>query len=117
MGKNLERFFSSERLLHLAPDFPTFIGRQSCMTPDIILSNNKVMHNIIFKPESLTESRHVPMIITLTTRAITKPTQDTLDLKNANWEKFKEEMNTGMDTLNLAEQMNQKEVDKKLKEL
>lgn len=45
IGKGLERFLSRGTLLHLGPNFPTFHGMRSSTAPDIVLSNNKIMHN------------------------------------------------------------------------
>lgn len=74
VGKGLEKFFDKGTLTHMGPDFTTYHDRRCSSTPDVVLGNNKVLHNITINAGPITESDHLPMIITLSSKAITNPT-------------------------------------------
>lgn len=93
VGRGLKRFHDSKKLLHLGPTFPTFISQNSATTPDIILSNNRTYHNTRVDIGPLTTSDHIPIILTITARAITEPRTERLMLHRANWDKFRDIVN------------------------
>lgn len=80
------------KFCHLGPDFQTFITNRAATTPDLILNNNKQVHNIHIKPGKITTSDHLPIAVTLSANPIQVPTTPTLDLKHADWETFKREL-------------------------
>lgn len=80
VGKGLERFLRSGKLIHPGPQFPTFYSRTSSTTLDIVLSINKAIHNLTIDPGPITESDHTPVIVKLTTNAITKTIPPTLNI-------------------------------------
>lgn len=87
--------------MNIGPDFSTYKSRQSQATQDTILGNNKAVHNVIMKPGPLTESDHIPIIYTLTTRGVTKPTRLALNIRKPNWESLKVQINTDMEKINV----------------
>lgn len=114
VGKSLERLIRQGKLLHLGPNFPTFHGPRGSTTPDLVLSNNKVRHNITITSGPVTTSDHIPIIMTITTKAITKVIPPTLDLKHAQWDPFKTEVNNNISEIHIPENMNQDEIDVRL---
>ena len=92
VGKNLDRLISQGKLQHLGPNFSTYHSPTSSTTPDIVLANNKIFHNIEMIPGPVTLSDHIPILMKITTKAILKPTPPMLQLKKANWEGFKIEI-------------------------
>lgn len=96
MGKVITKLIRQGKLTHLGPDFPPFYSRHSSSTPDIVLGNNKTKHNIAINPGPLTESNHIPIIITLTLKAITKKIPTMPNVKQADWNNFTEEIRREM---------------------
>lgn len=102
-------------LIHLGPDFTTSHTRSSCTTPDFILSNSKTVYNSIIKPEPLTQSDYIPIILMLTT------SHNSLNLRNTQhkisqlgeFQRFKK--NTKMESINTEEHMNTEKKNGKLK--
>ena len=68
VGKNLNRFLTQGTLIHHGPNFPTFHSHHAQSTPDIVLSNNKIIHNLTLTQGPITLSDHTPIIMTLTTK-------------------------------------------------
>lgn len=79
--------FSSKtgKLSHKGPEFVTYRKRGTATTPDIVLSDNKAIHNIQIKPGPLTTSHHIPIITEITARKITEKNNITLNTKDADW--------------------------------
>lgn len=48
-----------------------------------------MLHNITIEPGPVTLSDHIPVIVTLTRKALSKEIPPTLNMKNVDWEKFK----------------------------
>lgn len=90
VGKGLNRFYENKILLHLGPKFPTFFNHTSGTTPDLILSNNKIYHNTKIEPGPLTSSDHLPILFTITARAITETTPRIIVYSKTNWDLFRE---------------------------
>ena len=70
VGRSLNRFLSTGKLIHLGPTFNTFHNVQGSSTPDIVLANNKTYHNINITQGPLTSSDHTPIILTVTKKKI-----------------------------------------------
>ena len=115
VGKNIDRFLTQGKLIHLGPNFPTFHSPNSSTTPDIVLANNKVFHNIELTPGPLTLSDHLPIIMKITSKAILKPTVPTLQFGKANWEEFEEEIENKIQEETLPDNLDQQGIDTHLK--
>ena len=101
VGKAIQILIDHNKLIHIGPDFPTYISYNSTSTPDIILTNNKTYHNINITQGPTTPFDHLPILINLTAQSIHTPTIPTYVAKKANWEKFKEHIeqtNSTIDT-------------------
>lgn len=59
----------------------------------------------------LTESDHIPIITNIAARAVTKPTPPTLNMKQAQWDLFKEEVSNKISVITIPEQMTRNEID------
>lgn len=116
VGKGLERFMRQGKLIHLGPNFPTFHGRSGGSTPDLVFSNSRAHHNITITPGPLTEADHIPIIMNITAKAITKIIPPILNLKAANWERFKEEVDNNRSDIGLNEHLTKEEIDNKIQE-
>ncbi len=102
----MERLILQGSVIHHGPDFPTFYGHRSRTTPDLVLSNNKVHHNITITPGPLTESDHLPIIMTITDKAIMKNIPPILKMKGAQWDTFKEEINSNIANITVGDNIN-----------
>lgn len=116
VGNHLERLINQGNLQHLGPGFPTFFGLTRGTTPDIVLSNNKIHHNITMTPGPITQSDHLPIIMTISAKAITKTVPPILDSKRAQWNSFKEEVTNNISQIRINEHMNKNEIDEKLQQ-
>lgn len=94
VGKGLNRFLNNNKLVHLGPNFPTFLSHNSATAPDLVLSNDRTYHNTKIETGPLTSSDHIPVIMTITARVITEPRKNKLVYKRADWNKFREIIQT-----------------------
>ena len=92
VGKQIMTLIGRNHITHEGPYFPTFINYRSKTSPDIILTNKKVYHNIIAIPGSITPSDHTPIICKISTSPIMIKIAPRLSYKKANWDKYKEEL-------------------------
>lgn len=81
--------------------------------PDLVLGNSKILHNTSITPGPITTSDHIPIIMTITAKAITKPIPATLNTKQANWTQFKE-VRAKVSTITSTAQMNKQQIDQNL---
>lgn len=88
VGNQIKDLISSGDLIHLGPDFQTFITPGRCGTPDIALGNNKKFHNILISSGDITTSDHIPVIMTISASPIQVPTSAKYNYNKANWTKF-----------------------------
>lgn len=93
-GDQIWELTSRGNVIHQGPNFKTFITPRACGTPDVVLTNNRIIHNMHITPGQLTTSDHLPIIITLSASPIQIPITPRLDLKHANWDAFKTELNS-----------------------
>lgn len=91
-GEALAHLIRQETVQHLGPDFKTFINTRSTGTPDIILANNRMIHNTYIRAGPLTSSDHLPVILKLSAAPIQVPITPRLNKKEANWVGFEEEL-------------------------
>lgn len=89
-GITLNNIINTGKLMHIGPNFYTFLGRKNGSAPDIILSNNKTFHNHHAQQGPLTGSDHLPIIFHLSTSPIQVPTKRKLELSKADWHKYTE---------------------------
>lgn len=92
VGRTLYDHMQDRHLMHLGPDFHTYITQGGSGTPDIILCNNRLVHNLQIRPGQLTTSDHLPIIIKIAASPIQVPAPKKYDLRRANWEAFREEL-------------------------
>ena len=111
VGKGLQRFFDKGTLTHLGPDFTTYHERGSSTTPDIILGNNKTIHNITMKAGPLTESDHLPIIMTITSKAITNPITPRPNPSRADWDKFNDKVEELINNIVITDNMTPVHID------
>lgn len=88
VGRSLERLVRNGSFTVLGPQFPTYLDRRSSTAPDIVLGNKNTIHNITIYPGPLTESDHIPLVITLTTKAVTNIIPPRPNLTKAKWTLF-----------------------------
>lgn len=77
---------------HHGPDFKTFITTRAKGTPDIILTNDNIVHNMHIKQGPITTSDHIPVLVTLSSSPIQVPITPRFNKKLANWDGFKAEL-------------------------
>ena len=102
---------NNNKVNFIGPEFPTFLSHNAATTPDIVLTNNKTFHNISLKPGPVTPSDHIPIIIKITTKAITIPTIPKININKTNWEIFKEDIATNIININTDPTMTNTELD------
>lgn len=74
------------------------------------------MHNITVEPGPITLSDHIPMIITLTTKVVNKKISMTLDMRKANWNSFRDQIERNMKNKETFNHMNKDTLDRKIEE-
>ncbi|XP_064110270.1 uncharacterized protein LOC135218056 [Macrobrachium nipponense] len=89
-GTLIQGLMKRNLVYFLGPDFQTYFSRRSKGKPDILLSNRYHIFNYSITQGPLTTSDHIPILLKLTVRPIMVATSPTLDLTNANWDRFKD---------------------------
>lgn len=102
-GEFINQLIRRGNTLHIGPYFKTYITPRASGTPDIVLTNNKMNHNMHLCPGPLTSSDHLPIIITLAASPIQVPVTPRPDYNNANWENFV----ANLETYNIPDLNNQ----------
>ena len=92
IGKHLNTLITQNKLMHLGPNFPTFLRPNSSTTPDMAFSNRNTFHNIHFKSGPLTPSDHIPLITTITANPIQIPIKTRLQLSKADWASYRADL-------------------------
>lgn len=95
-GRQINRLIRNRTIQHIGPEFPTYYTHGRGTTPDIILANYRVHHNIHVEQGPLTTSDHIPIILTIAASPILIPSSPKPYYKNADWEKFQNIVNTNM---------------------
>lgn len=92
IGETLNTFINTGKLIHLGPNFKTYIGIRTLTNPDKIFCNNKHYLNHVSLPGPLTTSDHTPIIFKLSTSPIQIPTTPRFRMGKANWDGFQNEL-------------------------
>lgn len=91
-GRQLIPLAANGLITHLGPDFATFISERGHGTPDIILTNNRHIHNIHTRPGPITTSDHLPIVTLLSASPIQVPSLPRFLLHRADWDGFRREL-------------------------
>ena len=89
-GNIIAHFIGKGKILHLGPDFKTYMEGGNTGTPDIILTNTKSYHNRTIERGPATSSDHLPVIMLLDCRPIRITIKPRFATNKTNWDKFKE---------------------------
>ena len=93
MGRILTGLINKNMIVHLRPDFSTFIGRGGSGNPDIVLGNRHANLNIVLTQGPVTTSDHLPLYAQLATKPIIIRGRKYYKFKKANWEVFQSHIN------------------------
>lgn len=113
VGKDLATFINKGKAIHLGPNFTTFFNNVNMSTPDIVIFNNKAIHNTTINPGTITTSDHIPIIVTLSSTAINTPTTPSYNMNKADWHNLKNEIHEKMDNIQLDTHMNKDQIEEK----
>ena len=116
VGKAIKKLIDHRKIIHMGPNFNTFFSHNHASTPDIILTNHRTYHNLMIKPGSNTSSDHIPLIITITTQAVTIPSQPILNHTQANWENFSNDILLNNTNINTTDTMTQEQLDNSMQQ-
>lgn len=92
VGNVLHTLINSGKILHLGPNFKTFLGHKSMTTPDRVFCNSLASLNYHLKQGPLTPSDHIPLIMILSTSPIQIPISKKFHMNKANWDGFKKDV-------------------------
>ena len=88
-GRAVKRLIEQDKIKLMGPDFRMLIHRNG--RPNIVFSNIFFLNYAIVKGK-LTSSDHLPVILNISTKPIVKPGQEKYKFSEANWELFKEKV-------------------------
>ena len=74
---------------HHGPPFKTWFGHVAS-TPDKVLTNNKVYHNMLIEKGSPCCNDHLPVLVTISTSPIVIPTRQRYNVAKTNWDYYRE---------------------------
>ena len=86
-GQEINNSINRNIVSHLGPEFLTLVATKT--KPDVVLGNRHAFYNIAITEGEITTSDHLPIIITLSTKAIIKDFVKRNKSKNADWDKYK----------------------------
>lgn len=92
VGENLNTIIQSGKLIHIGPNFHTYIGARSTSNPDKIFSNNRAFFNYYSSSGPLTGSDHLPIVFKISTSPIQIPARPRLLMGRANWEEYQNDL-------------------------
>ncbi len=101
VGNSLVSLINQGSLIHLGPQFPTYISHNAATTPDRVFTNKHNYLNTFIEPGNITTSDHIPVILTVSTTPIYIKTKEILQYKRADWDKFTEILNEKLNVKNL----------------
>ena len=73
-GRLIKDLINKNLVTHWGPEFSTLVRREG--KPDIILSNKKAFLNMAIEKGKITTSDHLPVIVILSTKAISKKVEE-----------------------------------------
>ena len=88
-GKQINELIQRRIINHIGPNFPTFYAHNSATTPDIILTNYYTYHNTNITQGPITDSDHIPIILTISASPIQVSIPPRPHFQKANWDNFK----------------------------
>lgn len=91
-GTIINDLIGTGNIMHVGPDFQTYITPIHAGIPDIILTNNNQIHNIYSHPGPITTSDHLPIIFEISSSPIQIPIEPKYNFNEADWEKFKTDL-------------------------
>lgn len=94
MDKGIKILMDNKKNIHLRPNFRTYLSGNITGTPEWILSNNKIYHNQTIDQFAITSPDYIPILLTLTTRAVRTTTAPKYQYNKTDWDVFKEEIKT-----------------------
>lgn len=107
-GRQINRLIQNGAIQHIGPDFPTFYTHGRGTTPDIILSNHRVYHNIHTEQGPLSTSDHIPIILTISASPILVPSPPKPNYSKADWVKFQNLVESNLHDNNLNNEIIEK---------
>ncbi len=94
VGKSLIQLINQGIVIHLGPNFPTYIRHGAATKPDKILANKHHHLNMILEPGNITTSDHLPIIFRLSTKPFVIPQPQLYNVHKANWDDFQRILDT-----------------------
>lgn len=94
VGKSINLLIEQHKCIYIGPNFPTYLSHNTASHPDIVLTNNRTIHNIHLKPGPITPSDHIPIIARISAHPIQIPIQPRKSFHKANWDTYKEQLST-----------------------
>ena len=88
-GRQLYQHIFNNRLNHVGPNFPTFYTRNSETKPDVVLTNRNFYLNQNVTSGGIGPSDHITINITVSAEPIFTQCPPHPDIKNTNWDKYK----------------------------
>ena len=101
LGRTLNILINRNLITHLGPDFVTWIHPTRTGTPDLVLGNKKIHHNIAITQGPITSSDHIPVIVKIASKPIIKEQKPRFNLEKANWESFQYQLREKAELINL----------------
>lgn len=92
VGIGFQTLIDMGKLIHLGPNFSTFIGHRTLTTPDRIFTNNKAFLNYAIQQGPITTSDHIPILFTLSTSPIQTPCNPRFQMSRADWPAYQQEL-------------------------
>ena len=95
LGNHIFSLYTRKNLTFLGPDFSTFFAPGRTGRPDLVLVNRaaNIFHSHL-APGPLSGSDHIPIIFTVSVNPILIPAPQHFSFKNADWDSFKQTLNT-----------------------
>ena len=88
VGRSLAQLINEGKLIHLGPNFPTYIRERSATNPDKIFCNKHSYLNTFCELGNVTSSDHLPIIFKISTRPFNEKIPEIYNVGKANWELF-----------------------------
>ena len=101
VGKSIVSLINQGILIHLGPQFPTYISHNAATNPDKVFSNKHNYFNTLIQPGNITTSDHIPIVLTVSTKPIYVKTNERYLYNKANWDEFKDKLNNKLTIKNL----------------
>ena len=113
-GRQIQHLINQRILTHKGPSFSTFHAHNTTTTPDIILTNYRTYHNTLITQGPLTNSDHIPILLTISTAPIQTQFPPRPNFRTANWEEFQNEINNRMNSNDNVESASLEEIDREI---